>query len=444
MNTEYVRNLHSNYVRLTLEEKPEEKRYQYCIVNRGGIKGLLPCSLRYIDGGAYLYYDITSKQNLVQLYQRGNISREWLLDFVESLRRLQQELGRFLLQEGNVIWEPRHVFQDLESNVFSFLYVPYYSGENQFLQLVSFLVEKIDYEDNALVECVYKMYEQVERNGEIYLQEQIFKDVKLLEDWGEKKKQAQKDQNVTEGRRTLGDVDGTGQKRGSSEQVESKERLLEKAVLEKNPSDKAQLDKVLSDRAQQEKTMQDSLPGEKIRQDRVLRENASLEKDLQEREEVSGKRFFGFFENKKGKKAREQEKREEYRETMQQLLGGYAVAEETEYAEEYGRTTFMTQKPEKKDTVHRLYYADGRKASELETPNLLIGKYREKVDLYLEEESVSRMHARILRDQDQYFLEDENSTNGTYCNKTRLQPYERRRLEPGDELRIGNVTLFFR
>ena len=47
MNVEYVRNLHSNYVRLGLPEKPEEKKYQYCIVTRGGIKGLLPDSASY-------------------------------------------------------------------------------------------------------------------------------------------------------------------------------------------------------------------------------------------------------------------------------------------------------------------------------------------------------------------------------------------------------------
>ena len=84
MNVEYVRNLHSNYVRLGLSEKPEEKKYQYCIVTRGGIKGLLPCSLRYLDGGAFLYYDITSKQNLVQLHQKGNFrgNGSWILYIV--------------------------------------------------------------------------------------------------------------------------------------------------------------------------------------------------------------------------------------------------------------------------------------------------------------------------------------------------------------------------
>ena len=74
LNTEYIRSLNANYERLMLGEKPEEKRYQYCMISRGGIRGLLPCSLRYIDGNAYLYYDITSRQNIAQLFDKKVIT----------------------------------------------------------------------------------------------------------------------------------------------------------------------------------------------------------------------------------------------------------------------------------------------------------------------------------------------------------------------------------
>lgn len=46
MQTEFVKSLNCNYERILLEEKPEEKRYQYCMIGRGGIKGLLSCNLR--------------------------------------------------------------------------------------------------------------------------------------------------------------------------------------------------------------------------------------------------------------------------------------------------------------------------------------------------------------------------------------------------------------
>lgn len=95
INTEYIRSLNANYERMALGEKPEEKRYQYCMISRGGIKGLLPCSLRYIDGNAYLYYDITSRQNIAQLFDKKVINRQWLTDFLWSMRRVRQEMSRF-------------------------------------------------------------------------------------------------------------------------------------------------------------------------------------------------------------------------------------------------------------------------------------------------------------------------------------------------------------
>ena len=114
LQSEYIRNLNCNYERVLLDKKPEENRYQYCIVTRGGIRGLLPCSLRYINGQAYLYYDISSTQSVAQLYARKAIGRQWMKDFLWGMRRIKQELGRFLLDDANLLWYPEQIFQDLE------------------------------------------------------------------------------------------------------------------------------------------------------------------------------------------------------------------------------------------------------------------------------------------------------------------------------------------
>ena len=158
LQTEFLRSLNTNYERLLLDKVPEEKRYQYCMISRGGIKGLLDCSIRYINGLAYLYYDITSKQNVAQLYTNKTMTRQWIKDFLWGLRQIKEELARFLLDDQNVLWYPEQVFQDLESNVFSFLYVPYFEGDNGFQRLLEFMIEHIDYEYNQLVEFVYKIY----------------------------------------------------------------------------------------------------------------------------------------------------------------------------------------------------------------------------------------------------------------------------------------------
>ena len=126
LNTEYIRSLNANYERLLLERKPEEKKYQYCMISRGGIKGLLPCSLRYIDGEAYLYYDITSRQNIAQLFEKKPITRQWIMDFfVEYAQSAAGNVPFPFWKRVNIVWFPQHVYQDLEKKEFYFIYVPY-------------------------------------------------------------------------------------------------------------------------------------------------------------------------------------------------------------------------------------------------------------------------------------------------------------------------------
>ena len=80
----------------------------------------------------------------------------------------------------------------------------------------------------------------------------------------------------------------------------------------------------------------------------------------------------------------------------------------------------------------------------IEKPILSMGKKKDEVDVVLEDSSVSRIHARIIQEGAVYYLEDLNSTNGTFKNGLRLQPYEKRKLETGDELKCGRVVLIFR
>jgi len=61
-------------------------------------------------------------------------------------------------------------------------------------------------------------------------------------------------------------------------------------------------------------------------------------------------------------------------------------------------------------------------------------------DLFLDDVTVSRHHARVLRDERGFSLEDLNSLNGTYVNRRRI---ERHRLSDGDELQIGKFKLAF-
>jgi hypothetical protein len=60
------------------------------------------------------------------------------------------------------------------------------------------------------------------------------------------------------------------------------------------------------------------------------------------------------------------------------------------------------------------------------------------------EAKVSRRHARIIRENNQFFIEDLGSTNGTFINRgRRLLPGNRHPLNNGDEIIVGKTFLKF-
>lgn len=57
------------------------------------------------------------------------------------------------------------------------------------------------------------------------------------------------------------------------------------------------------------------------------------------------------------------------------------------------------------------------------------------------EKGVSRRHVRISRRDDQVFIEDLNSLNGTFLNATRLVPELPYPLKAGDQVQLGKLIL---
>ena len=70
---------------------------------------------------------------------------------------------------------------------------------------------------------------------------------------------------------------------------------------------------------------------------------------------------------------------------------------------------------------------------------LSIGR-RPDADIFLDDVTVSRDHALLIRRADGYHLDDCGSLNGTYVNRRRVESVK---LADGDELQIGKYKLSF-
>ena len=70
---------------------------------------------------------------------------------------------------------------------------------------------------------------------------------------------------------------------------------------------------------------------------------------------------------------------------------------------------------------------------------MTIGR-RPDSDVFLDDVTVSRDHALLVRRGEDYYLDDLGSLNGTYVNRRRIESH---RLEDGDELQVGKYKLTY-
>ncbi|MBL8151474.1 MAG: tetratricopeptide repeat protein, partial [Blastocatellia bacterium] len=65
------------------------------------------------------------------------------------------------------------------------------------------------------------------------------------------------------------------------------------------------------------------------------------------------------------------------------------------------------------------------------------------LDLYDKDHVVSRRHAIIYRESDQFFVEDTNSTGGTFVNRARISTNQRYLIKHNDLIRLSEITFRF-
>src|SRR5205823_3618450 len=76
----------------------------------------------------------------------------------------------------------------------------------------------------------------------------------------------------------------------------------------------------------------------------------------------------------------------------------------------------------------------------LEKERVIIGRLP-SCDIVLELGSISRQHVQILRVEEEFFVEDLGSRNGSFLNGQKIEG--RRKLSENDELKVGEAVFRF-
>ena len=160
LDVKYYRDYRHNYMIIKDNGCLSENTYQRKMVTENKIKGLLDTQERYINGDILLYYEITSRQSLSSIYDGKCIGMEQLRKFFMQLKVVNDLLQKYLLDGDCLVLLPEYIFQNMETEEYFFLYYPD-PEEGKFIQLIEYLIARVDNEDMEAVETVYKMADLV-------------------------------------------------------------------------------------------------------------------------------------------------------------------------------------------------------------------------------------------------------------------------------------------
>ena len=97
------------------------------------------------------------------------------------------------------------------------------------------------------------------------------------------------------------------------------------------------------------------------------------------------------------------------------------------------------------ESLPRLVYTGTDFASENELVSFpfIIGKMTDNVNMIIDNPMISRIHAKIYLKEGHYYIEDMNSSNGTYINNNLIQPHSLTEINTGDYITFSHLTYIF-
>ncbi len=485
LEAKYYKDYRHNYMILRCEWKERMNSYQHKILTSNKIGEILSCSVRHINGTTYYYYDISSRTTLEGLYRGRKMTYAQVRDVLYQLCGICEKLSGYFMEEIKLVLQPEHIYYDFTNDKYIGLYYPDYQAEgaDAYRPLMDFLLEHIDTDDTRLTEDIYRLYEMAE-DRHFCIEDAL----KILDDREEETCNAAKEANDS----ALG---------LESSWEPSEEEMSDKSVLYDGTDDlstEEQFERKAVKRSlfypvfsvlltigiagaavvcsMYELTQEEQLAlygcaavmgvclliclagilnGRKRSPASIVHAQSRQKCDSNFREEtekppniecfaepmlslehvISRDMNLEMAENKPMC-----DRTTKYSShTTSYCVDSYPVQEDGNY----GNTVFFDGS---EVAEYKLYAVDRKNKRHIELKHFpfTVGKMAGCVDYVLPDNSVSRIHVRFDKQGDNVMMTDMNSTNGTYKNGLRMQPQETVMIEPGDEIRFGNLNYCYR
>lgn len=439
-NREYKREGIHHYIVI---EQEVENQLELKMLSRNQPRYLLPIEVRNQNGKTYFYYDITNEKNLKKITEKTALSYTEIKTLFESIFETVEMTKEYFLEADSLLFDEETIYK---SSQYRFLYLP--GGKNNIIEqiqsLVSYLMDKIDYQDQEAVVYIYGLY-RIIREGNFNMDS--------LRNLEYKKEENPYNQIMEEHRREKDELE---------DKLRREEQKLDQEKLVQEKTKKREREFIYENQTSRVKSkLKTKIKIESKSWVLLLRWILFIFLSLAliyEGYYMYGRAvsieiqilciitFFGFviylislFW---------WIKREKERKKVNQLFSslesqeGEKDSNETGYSNE---TTVLdeTYVQRKLAKLSPILEDDGHPII-ITKEKFIIGNMMGNADGKIDKKQISRAHALIEKKGDKFFIKDLKSTNGTSVNGIFLKEDESVRIKDKDEIEFGDCAYFFR
>lgn len=428
-----------NYLTIQSEKKREIPEYQIKMLIHNEIQGLLDFSIRNVNNKTYYYYNITSVKPLSKLYGFGKMTWEDVVLICESLDILTKAMDKYMLDINCVLIRPEYMYLNISEKEIKYVYCP--GSEKEFHDMLKalfeFILEHYEYgTDKKHQMQIYEIYQKIaEGDYKIHYLSELTKD--------------------------------------KTEKITGEDEDLPKRILESpQKQEEVVITDVLPESVMTEEEIQ---PWEKIKAaevgicicavvmiyiaaslvvpEKVLFYISPLSsavliiisglvcsllykcrkkwKEIGEIKQITKEKEYSFVPEEeeiihKEKEIKKTGKEKEVGENNTILLSEYLKQKNAD------KVKLMLQNQEELES-------DYDDTVILDVFPCAIGNMAAYCSVVIHSELISRIHACVYKDDSVFYLEDMNSTNGTFLNGKRLSPKDRHEIKEGDLVGFANL-----
>lgn len=478
MQVNYQKDINHNYVTIQAEKEIDMDSYPIRMLLGNEIASLVPCRIQAVDGGRVFCYDVGSKETAEACFMKKKLGRETIRFLMQGIIQVIQDMQAFLLDVNQLVIQPELLYYDRGKNMLQFCYFPGYDHQiqEQIRNFLEQILPMIDHGEPAAVAMGYGMYQKaIEKNFQLeQLKECLYKE-----------DEEQKEQPRTEEKAECMEEEPEIK---PQEEPEEKEKIpwdtlifsciwtvallgicclrflgyldfltapmilgififvmsavcINAFLWKKQQKKVGSCGKVWAESSALQASIQ--WPGKS-------------EMDVEQRQDdnrsilrgQTGDRDWILNESQEENEGQENQQKQKKQETEVLRVKKICRQAKEEKENEKGSVSLDDTQPLpviKLPENAWLISKETEKLPDIElTGDLTVIGKAGSVDVQILLPTVSRIHAKIWRDDEQYYIRDLDSRNGTFVNGNRISTKNNCRILPGDEVCFADAGYTFR